>query len=195
MKKHGWLLIVLLFSILPVTGCATFNPPIPAMTIKSANNVALKSISIVDRTGAESKRKFSFFGDQQGPIKAKTPFSKIVGDDISAFFMRSSASDYSLAVQIQTAEPYFTMTAEQKVPFLGILASGMDVEYGVYLRLQFEVEQNGKVLRTYAYDNVIKTMGQNATPKDMEEGYQKLISEYRRDFFQQLDKEFVARYF
>jgi hypothetical protein len=71
----------------------------------------------------------------------------------------------------------------------------MDVEYGVYLRVQFEVEQNNKVLRTYLYERVIKTTGKNATWADVEESYQKLIATYRQEFFQQLEHEFIERYF
>lgn len=190
---NKWIIAVL--SVI-LTGCVSHNITIPDMTIRSADNVKIKAISIVDRTIGESRLKISWGGeDQQLPLKQNTPFVKIVGDDLSAFFSKSNTSEYSLNVIIQTAEPYWTLTAFQRIPVIGWFASGMDVEYGLYLRLQIEVEQNGKVVRTYSYDQLIKTIGKNGTAKDVEESYQKLISVYRQEFFSQLDSEFVSRYF
>lgn len=194
MKKMT-LIFCLLFL---VSGCASYNIPIPSFTQEAGSKIALKSISINDRTSDpsfDSKRKLPFFGDIQAPIKQETPFSKIVSKDMEAYFQKSQSSVHGLSVQIQIAEPYWTFTAEQRIPVLGLFALGMDVEYGVYLRIQFEAEQNNKVLRTYLFDKVIKTTGKNMTGKDVEEGYQKLISTYRQEFFQQLDREFVERYF
>lgn len=193
--KRTTLIFCLLFLIF---GCASHNIPIPSFTQGTGSKIALKSISIKDRTSDpsfDSKRKLPFFGDLQAPIKQETPFSKIVSNDIDAYFQKSQSSGHGLSVQIQIADPYWTFAAEQRIPVLGLFALDMDVEYGVYLRIQLEVEQNNKVLRTYLYDKVIKTTGKNATGKDIEEGYQKLISTYRQDFFQQLDREFVERYF
>ena len=182
--------------LMVLTGCANLNVNIPDMTLRSAGNVKIKAISVVDRTGEESTLKPIWgWGDQQYPLKRNTPFAKIVGDDISAYFAKSASSDYSLKVQIQTAEPYWTLTSLQRVPVIGWFASQMDVEYGLYLRLLIEVEQNDKVMRTYLYDQVIKTVGKNATCKEMEEGYQNLITVYRQEFFNQLESEFVSRYF
>ncbi len=190
---NKWIIAVL--SVI-LTGCASHNITIPDMTIRSAGNVKIKAISVVDRTSGESGLKISWgWEDQQLPLKQNTPFVKIVGDDLSAFFTKSNTSEYSLNVIIQTAEPYWTLTAFQRIPVIGWFASGMDVEYGLYLRLQIEVEQNGKVVRTYSYDQVIKTIGKNGTAADFEESYQKLISVYRQEFFSQLDSEFVSRYF
>jgi len=194
MKRTALILCLLLF----VSGCANRNIPIPDFAQGAGSKVALKSISINDRSSDpsfDSKRKLPFFGDLQAPIKQDTPFSKIVSNDINAYFHKSQNSVHGISVQIQIAEPYWTFTAEQRIPVLGLFAMGMDIEYGVYLRIQFEVEQNNKVLRTYLYDRVIKTTGKNATGKDVEEGYQKLITAYRKEFFQQLDREFVERYF
>ena len=180
--------------VIALTGCANRNINVPDLTLRSAGNVKIKTVSVVDRTGEESKLR-SFWWDQQLPLDQNPPFAKIVGDDISTFFARSDASEYCLTVQIQTAEPYWTLTSLQRVPVIGWFASGMDVEYGLYLRLLIEVEQNGKVMRTYSYDRVIKTMGKNTTCKEKEAGYQNLITAYRQEFFSQLESEFVSRYF
>jgi hypothetical protein len=205
MTQHDWISsmapriikkwIIAMLSVI-LTGCASHNISIPDMTIRSAGNVKIKAISIVDRTSGESRLKISWgWEDQQFPLKQNTPFVIIAGDDLSAFFAKSNTSEYSLNVIIQTAEPYWTLTVPQRIPVIGWFASGMDVEYGVYLRLQIEVEQNNKVVRTYLYDQVIKTMGKNGTGKDVEESYQKLITVYRQEFFSQLESEFVSRYF
>lgn len=193
--------LTLIFCLLFLaSGCVSRNIPIPDLAQRSGSKVTLKSISIKDRTpdpSVESKLKWGFlFGEiQQGITTQDIPFSKIVSKDIDAFFHKAPNSEYSLTVQIQTAEPYQTYPGLQRIPLLGVFAFAVDVEYGVYLRILFEVEQNNKVLRTYTYDNVIKTIGKNTTVTDIEEGYQKLIAAYRQEFFQQLDREFIERYF
>jgi hypothetical protein len=189
-KKLAYFTIFFLLS-----GCASVNIPLPKFSCKSTPDVAIKSMAIIDRTSKSAELKRSALGDYQVEIKQETPFSKVLSDDLNKFFNKSDTSLYSVSVQIQRADPYWTLTAEQRVPLLGMLAMGMEVEYGIYLKLQFEVEQNNKVVRVYLYDNVIKTTAQNATGEDMEKGYQKLISVYREEFFQQLDHEFVERYF
>lgn len=191
MKNRFPINVAVFLIFLSLYGCANRNIPLPEFTFRSTHNgITINSVSIIDRSIKEKVLNESVLGNYQYPILQDVPFVNILSNDIKAFFNTSAMSEYSLTVIIQRAIPYGTLTVAKRIPFLGLLAMGMDVEYGVYLQMRVEVQQNNKVVRVYIYDNVIKTIGNNDTA-----GYQRLISVYREEFFNQVDREFVARYF
>lgn len=191
--------IFLLFflTILFIGGCKSHNVPIPisGLSIKSDRPVKFRSITIYDRTDNDSNREYSSFGVLQAPIKEAPSFFRIISTDITAYFPRSEESQYRLNVWIHHAEPYRTLTTLQRIPGLRRLTPGTPTEYGVYLQILFEIEQNGKVVHTYDYYNTIRTMVPDDTGSEIDKGYEKLVATYRQEFFQQLDRDFIARHF
>ncbi len=188
----------LVLGIFFLGGCTSHNIPIaiPGLSVKSDSRVKFKTISVYDLTDLDSDREYSFFDVWRAPLKEAPPFARIVSDDISAFFSRSGESQYGLKVQIHHAQPYRTVTGLQRIPVLSLFApAGKTTEYGVYMRILFEVLRDGKVIKTYTYYDTIKTVTQNDAGNDLEKAYKKLVAAYRQEFFQQLDREFVAKYF
>lgn len=185
---------LMFFLSMVISGCTRIIV-VPDATIKSNNNVYIKSIIVIDNMISDSNLKTSFFGDIQDPIITDPSFFQVIKKDLTSFFNKSLGSEFNIVAHIQRADPYLTRTVEQRIPIIGLFLLNEEVEYGLYLRIHFEIEQNGKVIKTYLYDNLIKTMAENASPSDVKKGYLKLVSTYRQEFFKQLDSEFLARYF
>jgi hypothetical protein len=139
------------------------------------------------------------FGDSVFPIKPHTPTRETVEDDLRRFLIETlpvrQAAPRSLRVTISKAESYWIYGGAMTIPVIGLAFVGADTEFGMNLRVLFEIEENGKVTRSYLFDERITVQGKATTPDSIKESYQKLIAEYRTRFFGELETNFLNRYF
>ncbi|MCD8545168.1 MAG: hypothetical protein LRY52_10110 [Sulfurospirillum cavolei] len=74
------------------------------------------------------------------------------------------------------------------------ICSRRKVTYGLNIKVLFEVEEDGKVIKSYTFNDTIKIKNGNATQDDIMAGYKKLISHYREVFFNEIHNQFTKRY-
>jgi hypothetical protein len=108
----------------------------------------------------------------------------------------SDTATKSLKIKIKKAYSYYVTGAGDTVPFVGLFTVHSNHPYNFHLDVLFEIEENGKVLKSYDFDEeIILKDGKTAYPSDIEEFYTRLIKFYRKEFFNHLDNEFIDRYF
>ncbi|WP_067587341.1 hypothetical protein [Endozoicomonas ascidiicola] len=138
------------------------------------------------------------FSDSFIPINPETPVYETVESDIKNFIDTNSISgskeDKSLRVIIEEADAYWVYGGLDKAPFINLLIVGNDKSFGLNLKVRFEIEVNGKVASTYTYKDNIVINGSAAFTDDIKDSYTMLISEYRRQFFNELKDELFKRY-
>lgn len=131
-------------------------------------------------------------------IVPATPTKQTVEDDLRSFLGQATSIDTSatrsIVVSILRADSYWVNDVAGSIPFVGLALVGADKEFGMNLRLQIEVESNGKVVSTYQYEDVIKIPGKATMRADIDNSYQLLVAEYRRRLFNELESRFLTRY-
>ncbi|OTP80252.1 hypothetical protein [Caballeronia sordidicola] len=87
------------------------------------------------------------------------------------------------------------LSRRKESAFLGLALLGTPDVFTMRVRATFEVEDHGKVLRTFSYDETYSLADGSATTQDsIAESYERLIALYRQRFFDDLDRQFAARY-
>ena len=109
--------------------------------------------------------------------------------------MRDPASTEKVIVRIEQVDTYWVFRAAKRAPFIGLALLGTPDVFAMRLRATFKVEDNGKVLRTFSYDETYSLADGSATTQDsIAESYARLIALYRQRFYDDLDQQFAARY-
>ena len=133
------------------------------------------------------------------PIKPQTPTRVTVEDDLKLYFGEHLSIDpsakRSLHIKIEKADSYWVWGGVSKIPLVGLFTVNANTDIGLNLKVLIEIEDLGKVVLSYLYDEQIIITGKATTPKVIAESYQKLIRTYRETFFGELDRQFINRYF
>lgn len=200
MKSVKYLVAVLLI-VIGFYGCANKSMNIDVSDskykIKEKLVIDIKDL-IIENKAQNGEMKNTMLGsDTTIPIVPKVPTKETVENDIKNYFQameKLQSSDKTLKITIKKADSYWTWSDVQKLPIFGLLAVGQNVTYGLNLKVLFEVEENGKVIKSYIFDDTIKVKNPNATKEDIIAGYKKLISKYREIFFNEIHNQFTKRY-
>ncbi len=190
--------------IVALAGCAPMPPvdvsksgDLVRTTLAPQSRAKLSSVEIIDRATPSKLENEGVFGDTE--VGVRQPTSQTVTEDIKAYFdkatIRESGSGQKVIVRIEKVDAYWVFRAAKKVPFVGLALLGTPDVFVMKLRASFEVESQGKVLRTFNYDETFSLANGSASTRDsIAESYQRLIALYRQRFFDDLDKQFAARY-
>jgi hypothetical protein len=193
-----------LFLCIFLLGCSSqpLKIDIPATTFSSSklssSKPKLQSIEIINKA-KEGKLKNSPLGsDSIFPIKTSPTTQVIVENDIRNYFRINTEignkNNINLRVVIHKADSYWVWGGSSKIPIFGLLTVASNTEFGINLKLSFEVIVDGKVARTYWYDEVITIQAPATTEESLKSSFKHLIDEYRATLFSELHKEFIQRY-
>jgi hypothetical protein len=196
----------LLSSALVLASCATTPaPPIDvsrsAVLVKStladSSKPTVSAFEVQNQAPPPPRSKISAFDDVDIPIRSET--DKTVADDLTNYFAKATrtdpASPQKVIARIERADAHFVFGGAKRIPFLGILAIGSDTDFVMNLRVIFEVETNGKVLRTYQVNETYTVPdGKSADTDSVNDSYRRLVELYRTRLFSELDQTFTPRY-
>jgi hypothetical protein len=197
MKKYSFFI---LFIMLLFAGC-TIKPMEVDLGTNHFNNqtplnINIKTISI-EKVEKEIKVDYSGYGDSKMPIPTKESTTSVVEKDINEYFSKllfNTSSNRTLNITIKEAVPYWIFSSAKKIPLVGVFAAGADTDYSLNLNILFEIEENGKVINSYSYNDVITIKNSASFEEDIKKGYQELIKKYRSVFFNELENKFIKRY-
>jgi hypothetical protein len=198
--------LYLILAVISLSGCA--NTPMSVDLSQSEHLLQRKSkqdkasVSNVVITNKAEKTKLvntPLGSDTLFPFNTDVETRQTVEADIRRFFDvtldKNQKSSRSLAITINKVDGYWVWGGASKIPFVGLFTVGADTDFVVSLRVLFEIEEGGKVISSYLFDDKFVIQGSAATEDVIKENYQRLIAEYRNKFFSELDDRFVARYF
>jgi hypothetical protein len=198
-------LILFIAIIVLMTGCAS-GPPVIDLSesvykVGSANQSERKKIGnlrIINKAD-DGKSDFGFLSNTIMQIKPATPTSVTIEQDLKLFFENTVSVDKTasqdLTVTISKADSYYVVGGVSQITFIGFALVGIDREFGINLRILFEIEKKGKVTAQYLFDEKITIQGKTATQGAIIQSYQMLIAEYRTRFFGEIETRFFDRYF
>ncbi|MFA5460445.1 MAG: hypothetical protein WC274_00030 [Sulfurimonas sp.] len=194
-------LVVILFVAINFSGCA--NKPInidvseSKYKIKEQVEIDIKNINIENVSNNGEMINTILGSDTIIPIIPEVPTKETVENDIKDYFHTMKmieSSNKVLKIVVKKADSYWTLSDLQKIPIFGLFAVGQKVTYGLNLKVLFEVEEDGKVIKSYTFNDTIKIKNGNVTQDDIIAGYKKLISQYREVFFNEIHNQFTKRY-
>jgi len=141
------------------------------------------------------------FSESYIPVKSNT--SETVAADIKSYFgqstVQTTTGSQKVIARIERADAYWIVNASDKLPMVGLFSIGADHEFYMRLHVSFEVEEAGKVVRTFVVDEKFsipdgKDSTQASIATSYPTSYQRLIALYRQRLFADLDRQFTARY-
>ncbi len=170
----------------------SFSPSLTSEVIELSN------IEIVNKANDGELVNTTVFNNSILPLHLATTTKETVENDIQEYLKKhtriNKSAERSLRVIITRADSYWVWSSADKIPFVGLLLIGTDSEFGINLRVVFEIEQKGKVVSSYWFDKKITIESVSATEETIKESYKKLITEYRKVFFDELNSSFINRY-
>lgn len=204
MKKDFYLTLSIAI-LLMVCGCANPHRVIDvsdSVYKTSADNKAdqkiIRIINIINKAD-DGKVDNPLFGKSIIPIKPATTTKETVEQDIKRFLEESFVIDKSaptdITVTIQKADSYYVIGSSEKIPYVNLFTIFTDTEIGLNLRVLFEIENKGKVVSSYLFEENITTEGKIAVEEHINQSYKNLIATYRKRFFSELETRFINRYF
>lgn len=159
----------------------------------------VSAVVVVNRAPPGKPVNSVSLGDAQFPLSVAEPASETVENDIRRYFSERLAEDpqatRALRVTIQRADAFWVLTTADRIPIVNIFTIAAPSDIGLNLRVRLEVEESGKVMASYDYDEVIPSRGTLTSDEQVANVYRTLISAYRQAFFGRLDQEFTGRYF
>jgi hypothetical protein len=171
-----------------------YKSPSDNQTIKKQ----IRNINIINKAD-DGKKVHPLIDASYIPITPATTTKETVEQDIKRFleenFISEKTGPTDITVTIQKADSYYIINSVKKIPYVNLITVFGDADFGMNLRVLFEVENKGKVVSSYLFDDQIITQGKIATEEGINQGYKKLISEYRKKFITELETRFINRYF
>lgn len=197
MKKYSFFIV---FIILVLAGCSIKPMEVDLGTNHFNNqnplNINIRTITI-EKIEKELKADYSGYGDSKMPIPTKESTASTVEKDMKEYFSKlvfNTNSNRTLNITIKEAVPYWIFSGANKIPIVGVFSAGMQTDYSLNLNVLFEIEENGKVINSYSYNDVITIKNSASFEEDIRKGYQELIKKYRSVFFSELETKFIKRY-
>lgn len=198
-----YLFVIISFSL---GGCANapLNIDVSDSIYTGSNPVrsivhSISSIVFVNKATDGKMVNTTLGSDSVFPIVPLVPTKATVEDDVRRYFDRhlviNSDSVRSIKVSILKADSYWVWSSAAKIPFVGILFVDADTDFGINLKVLIEIEQAGKVISSYLFDEKIVIQAKSTTEEKIKDSYKALISNYRETFFGHLDLNFINRYF
>lgn len=198
--------LAIIVSVL-LCGCSSMPPVIDlsesVYKVSSASGSERKQIGTLKIINMANDGKFTpltLSGSPTNiPITPATRTKETVEQDLKRFFESTLSIDKTaaqdLTVTISRADSYWVWGGARRNIIVGVSEVFDAREFGVNLRVLFEIEQKGKVTASYLVDENIAIQDKAATQEDIIQSYQRLIADYRRRFFGELETRFIDRYF
>lgn len=159
-------------------------------------NIDVKNIKIEK---IEKKVEFAYggFGDSNILINTKVTTASIIEKDLKDYFstlQSNENSDKSLKITIKEAIPYWVLGGHNNIPVINIFTAGLKTDFNLSLNILFEIEDKGKVISSYTYDEIVNIKNSAAVEEQIKIGYLALIDKYRELFFNDIEERFIKRY-
>jgi hypothetical protein len=196
----------LIFVMVLLGGCT--NLPMKVDLSQSENLVASKtvhnSVTVSGVRVANKAEKTKLVNTPLGydtlfPFNTEVEIRQTLETDVLHYFeqalTKSQSSSRSLEITIYKADGYWVWGGASKIPVIGLLAVGSTTDFVFSLKILFEIEDRGKVISSYLFEDKIVIQGSAANEDAIKETYQRLIFAYRAKLFSDLDARFVTRYF
>lgn len=190
-----------------IVGCAVAPPVIDlsssAYRVSSETTAARKPVTRIEIRNSVKDDVQQSFNTTLGaenliPIRPATTTKQTVEADLQSFFSAALVVDNSakraVSVTIAKADSYWVLGRAATVPLVGIAFAGADTEFGMNIRVLMEVEEDGKVISSYQFDEKITTQDKSSTGEAIQASYQRLVAAYRKRMFADLETRFVRRY-
>ncbi|QWC88278.1 hypothetical protein [Cupriavidus metallidurans] len=166
-------------------------------SISDGKKSAVSSVEVRNDAPPPVPAENTTFSASYMPIRSNT--AETVAADLKSYFARATTAGspdaQRVIARIEVSDAYWVATAAAKVPIVGIFALGGDREFFMNVRVSFEVEERGKVLRTFTVNERFSIPdGKADTQEDIARSYQRLVAQYRERFFANLDRAFTTRY-
>jgi len=199
-------LLLAIAMLLQLIGCATAPPVIDlsesvfkAGIENQSERKQIGTLKIINKADDGKFVNTILGSDTIFPIKPAVTTKETVEQDLKRFFDGAlridKTADQDLTVTISKADSYWIWGGAAKIPFIGLALVNADTEFGVNLRILFEIEIKGKVTASYLFDEKITIQDKAATQEAIIQSYKRLIAEYRKRLFDELEARFVGRYF
>jgi hypothetical protein len=186
-------------------GCA--GAPMKVDTSESAYKVArteatggtaVSAVVVANKAENGVYNRDGLFGELHFPFIFETTPRQLVEQDVRDFFAQAVKSDPASAtrivVTIKKVDCYGILTAMQATGILGIALAGTERSLVMDISALVEVEESGRVLKSYAIEKRTVIKARTPLKKDLIAAYQKLIATYRLEAFGDLEHSFVERY-
>jgi len=192
-----------LFTMLILSGCA----PI-VVDLSGSDNLVLRQSQklehfdykfVVLNRALESKADQHLFGASTFPMRTEEKPKDLVEKDIKRFFdLLTARSDDGkrIVARIDKADAYWVNPGVNSVPIVGMFTVWTaNYPFTFDISITFEVEENGKVIHSYPFNQKIEIQdGDASTQAGMEKSYQRIVMNYRKMLFDALELEFIPRY-
>lgn len=159
----------------------------------------ISAIAIINKADDGKMVNTTLGSDSVFPIKPETPTRVLVEQDIKRYLEEHLVADpsakRSLFVTISKADAYWVWGSAAKLPFVGLALAGANTDIGMNLKVLIEIEDSGKVISSYQFDENIVIKDKATDQEAIAASYRKLIETYRMKFFGELDIRFINRYF
>ena len=198
MKKEYSMLVLFLFLI----SCATpLAPKTPSLLYnfhnKPINIHKLNKITITDET-KPSQTVNPPFGTTVAPFWVTPKTSDLVTADMRDYIYSrveiKEDAEIGLNITIQEAEVYGEIDAIKKIPFLSLFAVSLPAKCKMPIKILFEVESKGAVIKSYIYENTVTASGTSYNDETSSQLYNDIIKKYRDATYTDLDAKFISRY-
>lgn len=194
--------ILMVLTAIILAGCSSAPLIVDLSSSKYHSEVTQKKyiheLSIINKAAPGKLLNTTLGSDSHFPIQTAQPAKLTIANDIEHYFKETTQINHnstnSVAVTIYEADAYWVWGGASKIPILGLLAVASDTPYRMNLKVLLEVENNGKVEKSYLFDEVIEIQASAATEESIKAGYASLVSESRKVLFSELDKRFINRY-
>jgi len=166
-------------------------------SIGTPNKPVVSSVEVTNSAPPPVPAENPAFSASYIPVGANT--AETVSADLKAYFadatVHGAPETQRVIARIEKADAYWVEPASIKVPIFGLLALGGDREFFMNVRISFEVEEHGKVARTFTINERFSIPdGKGGSQAEIARSYRRLVTQYRERFFASLDKSFTTRY-
>jgi len=194
--------ILVALAAIILTGCSSTPLKVDLSSSEYQSEIIQKKdiygLNIINKADPGKLLNTMLGSDSHLPIKTAQPTKLTVENDIKQYFEETTQinqnSTHSVTATIYKADAYWVWGGASKIPIFGLLATGSDAPYRMNLKVLLEIENNGKVEKSYLFDEVIEIQASAATEESIKAGYADLIAKARKALFSELDKRFINRY-
>ena len=174
-------------------GCNSREVQVKNEVFKSNKTNLINNLKIVNNTPHDIKVNSPAFSEHKVYLRWMKPHSReIVKEDVENYFKQFLGhNERNLVVTINKANSYFLLAGASQIPIVSLATIGTPRTVGVDLEIMFEVEVNGKVLKSYSYSKNFEIKS-SSSREDVY--YKELMTKYGDVVFKEIEDIFVARY-
>jgi hypothetical protein len=161
-------------------------------SISDSKKSVVSSIEVKNDAPPPVPAENTTFSASYMPIGSNT--AETVAADIKAYFDGATTRGTEDAQRHRDSGCLLGAEGRCKGSHCRDFSLGGDREFFMNVRVSFEVEERGKVVRTFAVNERFSIPdGKADTQDDIARSYQKLVAKYREHFFASLDRTFTTR--